>query len=62
MNCLRAWPSRKAGEMLNFAAVMTDGEPVLAASGERILGLGRVLRDPIDSTRKPTRMLRINAA
>ena len=34
--------SRKAGEMLNFAAVMTDGEAVLAASGERILGLGRI--------------------
>ena len=34
--------SRKAGEILNFAAVMTDGEPVLAARGERILGLGRI--------------------
>ena len=33
---------RKAGEMLNFAAVMTEGEPVLAASGERILGVGRI--------------------
>ena len=34
--------SRKAGEMLNFAAVMTKGEPVLAASGGRNLGLGRI--------------------
>ena len=35
--------SRKAGEMLNFAAVMTEGEPVLAASGERVLGVGRIV-------------------
>ena len=34
--------SRKAGEILKFSAVMTDGEPVLAASGARILGLGRI--------------------
>lgn len=34
--------TRKAGEMLNFAFRMTEGEPVLAASGERILGLGRI--------------------
>ena len=34
--------SRKAGEILNFAAVMTDGELVLAASGERVLGLGQI--------------------
>ncbi len=34
--------SRKAGEILNFTAVMAEGEPVLAASGERILGLGRI--------------------
>ena len=34
--------TRKAGEILNFAFGMTEGEPVLAASGERILGLGRI--------------------
>ena len=34
--------SRKAGEILNFASVMEEGAPVLAASGERILGLGRI--------------------
>ena len=34
--------TRKASEMLNFAFGMTEGEPVLAASGERILGLGRI--------------------
>ena len=34
--------SRKAGEILNFATVMAEGEPVLAASGERIIGLGRI--------------------
>ena len=33
---------RKAGEILNFACVMEEGAPVLAASGERILGLGRI--------------------
>lgn len=34
--------TRKAGEILNFAAVMTDDEPVVAARGERILGVGRL--------------------
>ena len=34
--------SRKAGEILRFAAVMAEGDPVLAASGGRILGLGRI--------------------
>ena len=34
--------SRKAGEILNFVFGMTEGEPVLAARGERILGLGRI--------------------
>ena len=34
--------SRKAGEILNFATVMAEGEPVVAASGGRVLGLGRI--------------------
>ena len=34
--------SRKATEIQNFASAMADGEPVLVASGERILGLGRI--------------------
>lgn len=34
--------TRKASEILNFAFGMKEGEPVLAARGERILGLGRV--------------------
>ena len=33
---------RKASEILHFAFGMTEGAPVLAASGERILGLGRI--------------------
>ena len=34
--------SRKAGEILRFATVMKEGDPVVAASGSRILGLGRI--------------------
>ena len=34
--------SRKAGEILRFATLMKDGDPVLAASGTRILGFGRI--------------------
>jgi 5-methylcytosine-specific restriction protein B len=34
--------SRKAREVLNFAFAMAEGDPVLAASGERILGVGRI--------------------
>ena len=34
--------SRKAGEILRFATVMAEGDPVLAASGGRVLGLGRI--------------------
>ena len=34
--------SRKAGEILRFATVMEKGDPVLAASGTRVLGLGRI--------------------
>lgn len=34
--------SRKAGEILRFATVMAEGDPVLAASGGQILGLGRI--------------------
>lgn len=33
---------KKAGEILRFATVMAEGDPVLAASGMRILGLGRI--------------------
>lgn len=34
--------SRKAGEILRFAKVMAKDDPVLAASGGRVLGLGRI--------------------
>ena len=34
--------SRKAGEILRFATVMAEGDPVLAAKGGRVLGLGRI--------------------
>lgn len=34
--------SRKAGEITNFAAHAEEGDVVLAAAGERILGVGRI--------------------
>ena len=34
--------SREAVEIFNFVAVMKEGEPILAASGKRILGLGHI--------------------
>jgi 5-methylcytosine-specific restriction protein B len=34
--------SRKAGEILNFVSKMEEGDLVLAASGDRILGIGRI--------------------
>ena len=34
--------SRKAGEILRFATLMEEGDPVVAASGAQILGLGRI--------------------
>ena len=41
----RNFASRKAGEMLRFAHVMRDGDPVLGASGARVLGVGRIAGD-----------------
>ena len=35
--------SRKAGEILRFATVIAERDLVLAANGERILGLGRIV-------------------
>ncbi len=35
--------SRKAGEILNFVTVMQDGDLVVAADGENVLGVGTVL-------------------
>ena len=49
--------SRKATEILRFATVMKEGEPVLAASGNQILGIGRIVGpyryEPLSNEKAP---------